>query len=43
MPKTFLEQNAFNWIGTTTYVVGPKSFRPDVQKPLQKENAVRDI
>ena len=26
-----------------TYVVGSKSFRPDIQKPLQMENAVRDI
>jgi hypothetical protein len=25
------------------YVVGSKSFRPDVQKPRQMENAVRDI
>ena len=28
---------------TTLYVVGSKSFRPDVQKPRQMENAVRDI
>ena len=27
----------------TFYVVGSKSFRSDIQKPLQKENAVRDI
>ena len=27
----------------TTYVVGFKSFRPDIQKPRQMENAVRDI
>ena len=27
----------------TTYVVGSKSFRPDIQKPRQTENAVRDI
>ena len=26
-----------------TYVVGSKSFRPDIQKPRQMENAVRDI
>ena len=26
-----------------TYVVGSKSFRPDIQKPRQMENAARDI
>ena len=26
-----------------TYVVGSKSFRPDIQQPRQMENAVRDI
>ena len=26
-----------------TYIVGSKSFRPDIQKPRQMENAVRDI
>ena len=26
-----------------TYVVGSKSFRPDIQKPRQMENAVKDI
>ena len=26
-----------------TYVVGSKSFRPNIQKPRQMENAVRDI
>ena len=25
------------------YVVGAKSFRPDIQKPRQMENAVSDI
>ena len=25
------------------YVEGSKSFRPDIQKPRQMENAVRDI
>ena len=25
------------------YVVGSKSFQPDIQKPRQMENAVRDI
>ena len=28
---------------TVTYVVGPTSFRSDIQKPRQMENAVRDI
>ena len=28
---------------TYLYVVGSKSFRPDIQKPRQMENAVRDI
>ena len=26
-----------------TYVVGSKIFRPDIQKPRQMENSVRDI
>ena len=26
-----------------TYVLGSKSFRPDIQKPRQMENAVSDI
>ena len=26
-----------------TYVVGSKSFRPDIQKPRQMENAVKDM
>ena len=30
-------------IAATIYVVGSKSFRPDIQKPRQMENAVRDI
>jgi hypothetical protein len=25
------------------YIVGSKSFRPDIQKPRQIENAARDI
>ena len=25
------------------YVVGSKSFRPDIQKPRQMENSVKDI
>ena len=32
-----------NFTITHTYVVGSKSFRPDIQKPFQMENAVRDI
>ena len=28
---------------TGTYVVGSKSFRPDIQKPRRMENAVSDI
>ena len=31
------------WESRDTYVVGSKSFRPDIQKPRQMENAVRDI
>ena len=26
-----------------TYVVGSKSFQPDIQKPRQMESAVKDI
>ena len=33
LPLIFVEQ---------TYVVGSKSFRPDIKKPCQMENAVRD-
>ena len=29
--------------GEYMYVLGSKSFRPDIQKPRQMENAVRDI
>ena len=29
--------------GRTPYAVGSKSFRPDIQKSHQMENAVRDI
>ena len=29
--------------GFVTYVAGSKSSRPDIQKPRQMENAVRDI
>ena len=33
-----------NWLLVmNTYVVGSKSFRPDIKKPRQMENAVRDI
>ena len=34
---------SLNLLKPKTYVVGSKSFRPDVQKPRQMENAVRDI
>ena len=30
-------------VAQESYVVGSKSFRPDIQKPRQMENAVRDI
>ena len=30
-------------ISSQTYVVGSKSFRPDIQKPRQMVDAVRDI
>ena len=33
----------FNIKASATYVVGSKSFRSDIQKPRQMENAVRDI
>ena len=33
----------FNHCANVRYVVGSKSFRPDIQKPRQMENAVRDI
>ena len=33
----------FSWCIQSCYVVGSKSFRPDMQKPRQMENAVRDI
>ena len=35
-PKPKLKENL-------NYVVGSKSFRPDIQKPRQMEKAVRDI
>ena len=28
---------------TSVYVVGSKTFRPDIKKPSKMENAVRDI
>ena len=31
------------YVYTYMYVVGSESFRPDIQKPRQMENAVRDI
>ena len=33
----------FGLLVHAVYVVGSKSFRPDIQKPHQMENAVRDI
>jgi hypothetical protein len=30
-------------INKTNYLVGSRSFRPDIQKPRQMENAARDI
>ena len=30
-------------LGSRIYVVWSKSFRPDIQKPCQMENAVKDI
>ena len=36
-------ESTFALIAVPTYVVGSKRFRPDVQKPRQMENAVRDI
>jgi hypothetical protein len=45
--NNFFKEN-FNIIRSSSplclmYVVGPESFRPDIQKPRQIENAVRDI
>ena len=44
----FISVTLKSWSGRkildhTTYVVGSKSFRPDIEKPRQMENAVRDI
>ena len=41
--KFLYDQTAQTCIYENTYVVGSKSFRPDIQKPRQMENAVRDI
>ena len=41
LENTFLKMATIR--GQNTYVVGSKSFRPDIQKPHQMENAVRDI
>ena len=38
----FLEPNGITF-RDSRYVVGSKSFRPDIQKPRQMENAVTDI
>ena len=38
-----LEEHNIKIIFIMIYVVGSKSFRPDIQKPRQMENSVRDI
>ena len=38
-----METTQFVLLLTYMYVVGSKSFRPDIQKPRQMENAVRGI
>jgi hypothetical protein len=38
--STLLKKQVRLW---SPYVVGSKSFRPDIQKPRQMENAVRDV
>ena len=40
---TFISIAAITLLTQNRYVVGSKSFRPDIQKPCQMENAVRDI
>ena len=39
----YLHPLDFTMYNSQCYVVGSKSFRPDIQKPRQMENAVRDI
>ena len=39
----FVEKVVQNYLYLYTYVVGSKSFRPDIQKPRQMENAVTDV
>ena len=41
--KFYLKSDGREIFYMNTYVVGSKSFRPDIQKPRQMENAVRDI
>ena len=45
--KLYIEKDFYYLISNpylpVMYVVGSKSFRPDIQKPRQMENAVRDI
>ena len=36
------EESEQQLTGYSIYVVGPESFWPDIQKPRQMENAVRD-
>ena len=43
MPNTMAQVTAALRKHVNKYVVGSKSFRPDLQKPRQMENAVRDI
>ena len=38
-----LFRKTYHYWKARTCVVGSKSFRPDIQKPRQMENAVRDI
>ena len=41
--KVFIQYKGNTVWSPSWYVVGSKSFRPDIQKPRQMENAVRDI
>ena len=38
-----MEERILQDVGLPGYVVGSRSFRPDIQKPREMENAVRDI
>ena len=39
--RVSMRARAYIYIWTMKYVVGSKSFRPDIQKPRQMENAVK--